>query len=174
MHVFCAHFADMRTGKFVSALDTDEDYAFIKVSKECDANEVLIPGGVEAYQLVSPARYCGNCGIADSFLRTASFPGDVPQLGQAESRRVATETSFKYRSIAALEGGSSGGRIGTDNYITGVLSAKDASHSGLTGTNQYDSSVKPTAGYRLIGPRFRLKRTKDLAVTVANLRSSVK
>ena len=173
-HLFCALFPDIRTGKFVSSLDTEEDYAFIKVSKECNPNGVLIPGGPEAYQLAQPVKYCGNCSTTDSVLRTASFPGDVPQLGQAESVRVAKETSTRFRTIAALEQGSSGGRIGTQNQIVGVLSAKDASYSGLTGSNQFDSSVKPIGGYRMVGPRFIFKRTKDLAVIVSNLRSSVK
>jgi hypothetical protein len=171
---YCARYSDIRIGKYESSLDTEEDYAFVKISRECDQYGRLIPGGQEAFQLTAPARYCNNCGLNDSVFRTASFPGDVPQLGQAESVRVSKESPTKFTMIAALEGGSSGGRIGTRDYIAGVISAKDSAHSGSTFASQYDPSIKPTAGYLMVGARFSMKRTFDLATTVSNLRSSIK
>ena len=168
---FCAQYSDIRAkgDSKNGGQAADKDFAFIKVSTECNGALGALAGtGVEAWQLADPVVYAVSYRGA---LSTASFPDDVREtFGQVEARRVSVPVFSidEYRVDGHLSHGSSGGMIGNRGVISGVVTAIDPPGDFPQPTTMNVSQ----RSFR--GARFRLNSTTLMASAAANLRNSVK
>jgi Bacterial Ig-like domain (group 3) len=168
---FCAQYSDIRAkgDSRNGGQAADKDFAFIKVSTECNGALGTLAGtGVEAWQLADPVVYAVSYRGA---LSTASFPSDVREtFGQVEARRVSVPvfSNDEYRVDGHLSHGSSGGMIGNRGVISGVVTAIDPPGDFPQPTTMNVSQ----RSFR--GVRFRLNSTTLMASAVSNLRNSIK